>query len=184
MYPILGFVWLFLGYVWGHQVKGGWTGRLYLPIFLVLNTILLLALSTNNSQGGEVEPMAKAQKEYSEVLYVDLKSLIGPSRIKEYFIRPGSELISLEDPLNLTSQQLENLVSENKKSHRGLLVATSEVEILAKLNELRESSRLKYSNCTEVQTAGSFVDLTVFKLNPNKNRRRRPTWYFHCNLQT
>lgn len=176
IYPAVGIVFMALAYVWSEAKNGKWVRRLYTPLFYFVSGLLLLVTTTNNSQGGEVEPMALLEQKYGDVLYLDRQSILQESRIREYFIRHNSAWVDKKEPLMFA--QLESLQSQFPQL-KAFAVLTSEEENRPELDgiEDRISSQLK---CGKIIKAGSLADGIVYKLNPKKNRRRRPTWYVAC----
>lgn len=176
LYPCLGIIWVLLGYAWGHSFKSGWVKNFYFPVFIIVNSILLVISTTNNTQGGEIEPLFKVEKEADRFLILDDESVLNQSRITEYFTRRNSALVAYSDDLKDKWNAKESI---NGFKFDTLSIVTSNKDRLPYLKQVRDSLSTT-QKCSSIETAGSFTDGLLYKLNPKHNQRRRPTWFFYC----
>lgn len=177
LYPIVGLVWIVLAAFWAASSSRPWARRLYTPVFTGLNVLLILVSCFVNTQEGEIEPPAYAEKKFGRVLYLDERSLVGQSRSLFYFLRSPSALQPIEPEKIQVSE-----VDQKLRIHpelRAVVVMTSQPESLPNLEGLA-NARTSEARCEELRQAQSLVDRALFKLNPKHNQRRRPTWYVAC----
>lgn len=177
MYPIFGLLLIALAYVWSVNRHDVWTRRLYQPVFLFV-TILGLPIATLvNSQAGEIEPAALAERSLKNVAYIDYQSLFSQSLVQFYFLRPPSRIFAVGEN-DLTLDRAEAVLNEHPELN-GAAILTSEPGAFEKIRALdgRASAHL---SCGESQEATSFVDRLLYRLNPRHNQRRRPTVYILC----
>jgi len=169
-----------LAAVWSWGYKQSIVRYFFVPSFLLLNTIGLGLACFNNTQVGEVGPVAEIERDYSKALYIDRESLLSPSRIKEYFLRPPSRLVDIEQKVDIGSVEFQ---LKQFPELDAAAVLTSNLINYAELQVLANQSNSQVK-CGELQTASSMVDYWLFKMNPKHNQRRRPTWYVVCVRQT
>ena len=144
--------------------------------FFVTAVVLPIACFVN-SQAGEIEPAAQAEKQFGSVAYLDYQSLFGQSLVQFYFLRPPSQIIAVQpDQLSLTN-------AEEALSHhpewRGAELLTSAPEAFDRIRAL-SGQTTAHLKCGEAIEATSSVDRLLFRLNPKHNQRRRPTLYILC----
>lgn len=177
MYPIVGVLLILLAYAWALNRHDRRTRTIYQPVFLFLCAIALPLACLVNSQAGEIEPAAIAEDRLGQVGYLDYQSLFGQSLIRDYFLRPPSEIVevSMED---LTLSHAESLLDAHP-DWKGAVFLTSAEEAFDRIRQLNDqrSPRLQ---CGDAQIASSAVDRILYRLNPKHNQRRRPTLYILC----
>lgn len=177
MYPIVGIVFLILSDLWASQFDSGWVRRFFAPIVLTLNFIALPLACLNNTQVGEIEPLAIPESRFERILYLDAESLVSQSRIKEYFLRPPSRIKKVE-----TEQINSFLIDDELRADpqwQALVLVTSQERFQPYLESL-EKLETELAQCGRVQAASSLIDSLIYRMNPKHNQRRRPTWYVIC----
>lgn len=177
MYPIVGIIFLIVSDLWGNSSDNKWVKRLFAPVVLGLNAIALPIACLNNTQVGEIEPLAVPASRYDSVLFLDAKSLVAQSRIKEFFLRSPSEIRSIE------TEEIDSFLIDdslrNEPQWQAAVLMTSEPESQPYLQSLA-NLETELSKCGEVRAASSMVDGLIYKMNPKHNQRRRPTWFLVC----
>ncbi|MGE3387862.1 MAG: hypothetical protein AB7K41_14125, partial [Bdellovibrionales bacterium] len=93
MYPIVGVILLALGELLAQGRKRFWVRRVYVPLLGFVCGLGLLITCFNNTQVGEIGPAALITKRHPAVGFLDRESLLSQSRIKDYFVRPPSQVI-------------------------------------------------------------------------------------------
>ena len=109
MYPIVGLLLILLAAAWTYSRHFKWARIVFQPVFLVLTAIVLPVTCLVNSQAGEIEPAARAEKELGRLAYLDYQSLFGQSLIQFYFLRPPSQIVEVGAD-ELTLAKAENLL--------------------------------------------------------------------------
>jgi hypothetical protein len=177
MYPIVGVVLLFLT----EAISRGWSRplvrRLYLAPLGVISVIGLSVACFSNTQVGEIGPAAILNEKHPSSVLIDRDSLLRISRIKDFFIRPPSQVLSVEEPVTpsfISEQLLAN------PAWTAAAVLTSDIDHLSEIENLSGKAIGLGLTCGETQMASSWVDRLLFRMNPNHNQRRRPTWFVIC----
>ncbi|MGE3387753.1 MAG: hypothetical protein AB7K41_13575, partial [Bdellovibrionales bacterium] len=125
---------------------------------------------------GEIGPAALITKRHPAVGFLDRESLLSQSRIKDYFVRPPSQVIVVEQVLK------SEHVDQALKGHEewgAVALLTSNPQFKTELDQLA-LQRTSLSQCGAVESASSWVDALLYRMNPKHNQRRRPTWYVVC----
>lgn len=177
MYPIFGLLLVALAYVWSINRHDRKTKRIYQSAFAVIMVIGLPIATLVNSQAGEIEPAAIAERALKNVAYVDHESLFAASLIQFYFLRPPSQIISVT-AADLTLNKAESVLNDHPELS-GAAILTSEPSSFGAIRLLDHQSSEKV-HCGKSQEATSFVDRLLYRLNPRHNERRRPTVYILC----
>ncbi|MBC7464765.1 MAG: hypothetical protein H7256_02135 [Bdellovibrio sp.] len=175
MYPIFAVsLWMWAA-LWVHSSDQKGFKTVVRPILLFINFIILAVGCFINTQVGEVGVPAKLSRQSSRVLYLDRNSLVGQGQMSEYFIRAGSSLE--RRPAIISNDELMN--QWGSKEFEAIAIMTSQTEILPELN-LLSSQDFKNMHCSETQEESSFVDGIIYRMNPKRNQRRKPTWFVVC----
>lgn len=177
LYPIMGIELWAMAYLWASNSFNRWARKIYSPALLIIGCLGLIVVCFLNTQEGEIEPPAYAEKNYGQVIYLDNKSLFGQSRFQFYFLRPPSELKEVE-PADLNAHSVDEALAANSQFKAAVLL-TSEEDSREQLRALEGISTLE-AKCGKIREAGSAIDLLLYKMNPKHNQRRRPTWYLIC----
>jgi hypothetical protein len=177
LYPIVGLELWSVAWLWASLRFDKWTRRLYAPVLLTVSLILLPMACLINTQEGEIEPPAYAEKRFHNVVYLDHQSLFSVSRIRFYFLRAPSVLkeVSSEE---LSLNAVEKALIDYPES-KAVVLLTSIPEEVHRLKSMAGEST-QQSRCETMRTAGSLIDRLIYRLNPEHNQRRRPTWYLVC----
>jgi|GEM_PF-2229867 len=181
MYPVFGLLIIALAYVWSVQRYDKFTRRIYQPVFAFVLVLVLPIACLVNSQAGEIEPAAQAERQFKTVAYIDHQSLFSISLIQFYFLRPPSQIFQV-DAKDLTLEKAASVLKEHPEL-KGATILTSEPSAFANIKALNQkaTSDLK---CGRAEEATSFVDRLLYRLNPRHNERRRPTVYILCERAT
>jgi hypothetical protein len=177
LYPVVGLIWIVLAAFWSASSFSKWPRKVYSPLFLTLNVVLLLCACLVNSQEGEIEPAAYAEHKYGRVLYLDNESLFGQSKFLPYFLRPPSRM----EPIGPNDMQMSK-IDQSLQAHpdiQAVMMMTSAVDAVDFLRSMVQIKTIE-SQCGELRQAGSLMDRVLYNLNPKHNQRRRPTWYVVC----
>lgn len=177
LYPILALELWSLAYVWAASARQPFARRVYAPVFLGVSAIGLGIACFVNSQAGEIEPPARIEARYRDVVYLDHHSLFGASRFKFYFLRAPSEMQTVEDA-DLTATRIDDELAR-APARQAVALLTSDPEAFEKLRALAGAVTTR-ARCGSVARAQSAIDAALFALNPRHNQRRRPTWYLVC----
>jgi hypothetical protein len=180
MYPIFGLLLIALAYVWALNRHDRKTKLIYQSVFLFVTIVGLPVATLVNSQAGEIEPAAQAERSLKNVAYIDHQSLFAASLIQFYFLRPPSQIFQVEaSDLNLA--KAEAILAQHPELS-GAALLTSEPSAFAAIQALADQSSSKL-HCGPSHEATSFVDRLLYRLNPRHNQRRRPTVYILCERQ-
>lgn len=177
LYPILGLELWAVGMLWCCGSLRPAVRRFYAAPFMFVTALLLPVVCFVNSQEGEIEPPALVERQFKEVVYLDYKSLFGQSRFQFYFLREPSRLEPVERE-ELTPQRVDQAFAEHPTA-QAVAVLSSEASAFPLIGELSEL-KTRFGKCGSPKQSGSLVDKLLFKLNPNRNQRRRPTWFVIC----
>lgn len=177
MYPVFGLIIFALAYVWSVQRYDKWVRRVYQPVFLFVLVLVLPIACLVNSQAGEIEPAAQAERQFKTVAYIDHQSLFSISLIQFYFLRPPSQIFQVEAK-GLTLEKAANVLKEHPEM-MGAAILTSEPSAFAAVEALDQKAA-DGIKCGSAARATSFVDRLLYRLNPRHNERRRPTVYILC----
>jgi len=177
LYPILGLELWALAFLWAEGADDKWSKRVFAPVALGLGGILLVVLSVTNTQEGEIEPAALTEQKYGNVVYLDHQSLFGMSRFLAYFLRPPSVLEAVQ-PEEVTATRVDDALIRYG-SARAVVFLTSVPEVQDQLRAM-VGTQTAESQCLDLRESGSWLDRTIYFLNPKHNQRRRPTWYLVC----
>lgn len=176
LYPILGLTLIMWAILWIPAWNSTYEKKFFRPVFLFLNTLLLGVGCFVNTQVGEIGVPALTQKRSDKVLYIDRDSLVGQGFMYEIFLRPPARLEKIteaisEETLNKYLPELENL--------DGFALMTSNPHYRNELSTFAMQTWHDFK-CTNEQEVNSATDSLFYKLNPERNYRRRPTWYVNC----
>lgn len=177
MYPIVGVLLLLLAGAWCYNRHNVLVRKIYQPVFILVSAIVLPIACLVNSQAGEIEPAAMAEKQLGQVGYLDYQSLFGQSLIQFYFLRPPSGIIEVA-PEELTLAFADRILDSHPE-WRGAELLTSQPEAFDRIRSLSAQSSA-ILRCGQAVEATSSVDRLLFRLNPRHNQRRRPTLYILC----
>lgn len=177
MYPIFGLLLIALADVWSIQRHERYTRMIYQKVFAVVLVLVLPIACLVNSQAGEIEPAAEAQRAFRDVAYIDHQSLFSISLIQFYFLRPPSQIFQVASQ-DLTLAKAASVLKEHPEL-KGAAILTSDPSAFADMKALdhQTSNGLR---CGPALEATSFVDRLLYRLNPRHNERRRPTAYILC----
>ncbi len=177
LYPVLGIELWAVAYLWAAGAFNKWARRIYSPVLFGVTVLGLVIVCLLNTQEGEIEPPAYAQKKYGELIYLDNDSLFGRSRFQFYFLRPPSELKKIERE-DLNAHSVDEALGTNPVFKAAVLL-TSDEESRDELRALEGINTLEAS-CGKIRSAGSLIDRLLYSMNPKHNQRRKPTWYLVC----
>lgn len=177
MYPIVGLIFLILCDLWASKSDNKWVRRIFAPVVLGLNLIALPVTIFNNTQVGEIEPLAVPGSRYEAILFLDAQSLVSQSKIKDFFLRPPSEIREIKTA-EIDSFLIDDALRDEPNWNAAVLM-TSEEEFQPYIQSLA-NLETEMSKCGPVRAASSMVDGLIYKMNPKHNQRRRPTWYLIC----
>ncbi len=179
IYPILGFSFVLWGTAWAESMDSKWIRRIYLPIFLVLNTTLLVIGCLLNTQIEEIGPAAAMQDRSDSVLYLDYDSLMGRGWMYQFFLRPPAVMKRVTEPLSEDSVRAQIATGATEFPFEGIAILTMEPEpseILAGL----AGQKIGDYQCDSLKKESTLIDGLIYRMNPIRNRRRRPEWYLDC----
>lgn len=177
MYPILGVVLLLLSEGLARGLRRRLVRYVYGFLSIILIGVALPLICFNNTQVGEIKPMAEVNQRFLQGAgLIDRNSLLRLSRIQDYFVRSPSEILFKDQPIQIEfiEQQLEQ-----RPHWQGAAVLTSDPNLRSELLSLSEV-KTKNIQCGKMETAQSWSDALLYRLNPKHNQRRRPTWYILC----
>lgn len=177
IYPVLGLELWAIAYLWSANAFNKWARKIYSPALFVIGGLGLIIVCLINTQEGEIEPPAYAEKNYGQVVYLDNESLFGQSRFQFYFLRPPSELKKVAQT-DLNAHSVDESLASNAQFKAAVLLTSIE-DSREQLRALEGISTLE-AKCGKIRAAGSPVDRLLYSLNPKHNQRRRPTWYLIC----
>jgi len=176
MYPIVGLVLLLMGEAMARGQRRPFVRFVYRPILSLVCGVGLLITCFNNTQVGEIGPAAEINQQFQSAALIDKKSLLSQSRIKDYFVRPPSTVISTEE---LLSPQMVDETLEQQPLWQAVGLLTSDLEVKSELENLSGTST-QLAHCGPLHAASSWTDAFIYRMNPSHNQRRRPTWYVVC----
>lgn len=167
-------------YVFGRQWARAW-GRPYekyffRPVAVSVMAVLLYASITSNSQSGEYEPLLRAEQFEGPIAIWDWNSVLQEGYFRERItnlIGPKVEFRTGDRWPNAT--EVETLHTR----FRGLMLTTSQPEILPSLEEFQKNPGTGVQ-CEPVQKIQSIADRVIYSLNPKYNYRRKPVWISIC----
>ncbi|GIL18062.1 MAG: hypothetical protein BroJett040_18130 [Oligoflexia bacterium] len=176
LYPIVGLTIIILAIAWANQWGQRWEKIIFRPGFYFLNSILLVVGCFVNTQVGEIGFPAEIQQQSNKVLYFDRDSLVGLGYMHEIFIRPPSKLIKLTDKISNEAlapyrHELQNM--------DGFVLLTSNPDYRGELQVFSGKMALWFQ-CSVESEKNSLTDALIYKMNPKRNYRRRPTWAVVC----
>lgn len=175
IYPVVGIsLWLWAE-LWNQSIDSKSFKYFTRPVLLVFNTIVIIVGCFINVQVGEIGVPAKISSLTSNALYIDRDSLVGQGEMWEFFIRDKSKLNKLDHAVTMTDLDVE--FKQNK--YDLITIMTSNPEIQPELENLHLQSN-EDIKCTEVNAENSVIDNLIYKMNPKKNQRRKPTWFIIC----
>ncbi len=174
IYPVAGMLALFLAFMWAEDIKEN--RSLSSWILVVVNSIFLLFISFNNTQSGEIEPISKIEARFNRFTVLDKASPLLESFVRDYYLRPPNQILDLRNQA-LNENYLDN--SDALKESDGLLLITSQEEVKEELLLLASKKTALWS-CEDLQEAASFIDKFIYHFNPERNQRRRPSWFIIC----
>jgi hypothetical protein len=172
LYPIIPLSFIFLAGAWSETIGSRWVRWLYHPFFAVFNTLLLFIGCFINTQVGLVGPLAETQKISDKVLYLDYDKIEMRDYMSPFFVRAPAKKISMEGIPD--AKAIAEVFSRHLE-----LEKLSVIDSNSDLSEVFQTLSKKFT-CESVKTATSFSDKILFNLKPEKNQRRKPTYYFVC----
>jgi hypothetical protein len=176
MYPVFGIsIWLWAA-LWVYSKEEKSFRRFVRPVVITLNSMILCVGCFVNTQVGEIGVLAKVSRMSSHVLYIDRESLVGQGEMWEFFVRSGAKLI--KQPAPVTTEQISDLI--RAKEYEAVAVITSQSDLLQELKTLNSNHSHPDIQCTKINEESSLIDALIYKMNPRRNERRRPTWYTIC----
>ena len=176
MYPIVGLVLLLMSEVLAKARKRRFTRLIYKPFLGLICVVGLSITCFNNTQVGEIEPIAEINMRFPQVVLIDKKSLLSQSRIKDFFVRPPSAIVTTTD--SLTANLIDHTI-EQQPVWQAVGLLTADLEVKTELEQVANSMTAK-TNCGPIFTASNWTDALIYRMNPRHNQRRRPTWYVVC----
>ena len=176
MFPVLGLVLVAMAVLWGKYWHRPFISRFFTPVFIVLNFVLLIATSFSNSQASEIQPMAAVEGQFAKLKVIDLKSLLGQSWVRQYYLRPPTKLLHWPTDTGSLQSHLKSLPPTS--TNAGYLFVTSESHLAQSIGATIKE--FFPGECQPTQVATSPTDQLIYKLNPKRNQRRRPSWYWIC----
>ncbi len=174
LYPVLGLAALFLSALWVQSRPHVWNRFVASPIILILNFTILALSIFSNTQSGEIEPIAQIEKMPGPILVVGKQALLTESFVKDYYVRTPNKLIDVGSQV-LNGDSLSHL----RTGEKTLCVITSNADLKVELEAL-EGQTIQDLTCQKVRKAQSLTDQILYQMHPEKNPRRRPTWYLVC----
>jgi hypothetical protein len=176
LYPILGLTMMMMAILW----SACWNTRaekfFFRPVFWILNTAILLIGCFVNTQVGEIGIPAQIQSRSDRVLYFDRDSMIGQGDMHELFLKSTSQLEKVTEPV---TEDLLTRYDGQLSAMEGFVIATSEESYRTELQAFSGKVWNQFT-CAQEQVMLSLTDGWLYKMNPKKNYRRRPSWFVSC----
>lgn len=176
LYPIFPISLILLAALWSAS-WGGWSEKfVFRPVFLAINALLLVVGCFVNTQVGEIGVPALIQAQSSNALFVDRDSLVGQGDMRSIFIKPPSTLLKVTEALQSDIWPQEAL---KYSSFENITFMTSNPQLVPELESF-SGKTLGPFQCKDLGEMTSWADNLIYKMNPKRNYRRRPTWYVAC----
>lgn len=178
-FPALPFLLVILAACWAEACHRPLTRKLFAPAALLLNGVLLALVTFNNSQSASFGPLVQVQQRHSGGIFLERNTQIGGNALASVFLRPGfrfERADALVDPATIGN----HLSHQAKGEVLAILEAadpTHPLEIERLTGQLENGI-----HCSRLQSAGALIDNVIYRANPKKNWRRRPTYFIECTL--
>ncbi len=176
LYPIMGLTMILMAILWSADWGSTFDRKFFKPVFALLNTVLLAIGCFVNTQVGEIGIPARVQALSDKVLYLDRDSMMGQGDMYELFLKPTSKLEKVSEPLSADAIAKYNPILQTME---GFVVATSNADFRGELQALAGNT-LDNFKCSQEEEMISLTDSWLYKMNPKKNYRRRPSWFITC----
>ena len=176
LYPVTALTMMMMALLWAQFWNKKSERFLFRPFFIVLNTFVLGIGCFVNTQVGEIGVPAEIQQRSNHVIYFDRDSLMGQGFMFELFLRENAKLEKIEQPLD--DFKLEKYLPELSDKD-GFVILTSNPQFRSELQIFAKHIWQGFQ-CSNENEKVSWTDAVVYKMNPQRNYRRRPTWYVAC----
>lgn len=176
LYPIFGATLFIMAILWSETWYTKTNRFFFKPFFILLNSLLLLISCFSNTQLGEIGVPAALQKKSDRLLYLSHSSMVDEGYMYELFITAPSQLHKIDGPPDFAAWDRFALEIQGLQ---GVAVMTSNAPYLEALQKMA-GQNWHGLQCGEVEVMNSLTDGWLYKMSPERNYRRRPTWYLSC----
>jgi hypothetical protein len=172
LYPIVPFLLLLLARLWDFSWNEKFEKWFFRPIagFILILGFFIVPIS--NSQSGEYEPMKFAESLGKPTILWENDSLLKNSAFYMKLIRPPVDIKFMG-----TWPTRDELMAEIE--NHDFVFVTSNANLITSLQEKIDSFGPSVQ-CAPIRKIQAPLDTIIYRLNPNQNVRRRPSWLAHC----
>jgi hypothetical protein len=176
LYPIIPLSFIFFASAWSAAMSTKAVRWVFHPLFAIFNTLILFIGCFVNTQVGLVGPLAEVQKQTDRALYLDYDKIDMRDFMAPFFVRAPAKKITMEGAPS--ADHAKKIFSENEQLEDLVLIDSHTGSSATMALVRQELSR--DLNCHPVETATSLSDKILYQLRPDRNQRRKPTFYFRC----
>ena len=174
MLPIVPLLLIFISALWVEKKDSRLVRYTFSPAFLIINTVLLLIVTTIPSQKGLIEPLLYANKKLSPESGFLININISKWAYDTHLKRSIQSLdYSFLEPI--TPSYLNDMLVRNPNKNQLMIIADDPKKILL-LDEYISS----YFSCEKIKYHTSIIDELLFALNPKYNGRKKTTGSIFC----
>lgn len=170
--PIVPLMLILLAKLWNESWNQAWEKWFFRPAIFIILPFGFFIATFSNSQSGEYEPFRQAEALRRPVILWDYESTLSESNFLWSFV--GNQIQYQDVKRWPTGEELNSL-----KLNDALLVTSKESHLRELEQNLSAYAQLGWQ-CEAPVEIQSFSDWLLYSLNPQFNRRRKPTWMQHC----